>query len=252
MGMFDSFKMKYTVSGTNIEEIQYTEKDIELLDKWLSSIVTRKNLPYVTDNLLNRFGNISGVLFATEKELKNIKNITKKIIKYILNTQKLIIHMMQDDFKSMETPLLTSSEQVKRYLSIQYANRKNETLSIIISNAQGIMLGHEVISEGDVMSAPYYPKDLIEIVLQYPTAVNVILVHNHPGGNTNFSSQDIEVTKMIGYVLSFISIELLDHFLVAKDQIRSLREIKPFVFKFNKYFAVKFAEEFANEIKIQT
>lgn len=53
----------------------------------------------------------------------------------------------------------------------------------------------------------------------------MILVHNHPSGETAPSQEDIKLTKQIEQVLSLIDVRVLDHFIVAKHTIVSMKDL---------------------------
>jgi DNA repair protein RadC len=53
----------------------------------------------------------------------------------------------------------------------------------------------------------------------------VILVHNHPSGEAEPSTNDIEVTKLLSEAGRIVGIEVLDHIIIGKDSFISLKEI---------------------------
>jgi DNA repair protein RadC len=55
-------------------------------------------------------------------------------------------------------------------------------------------------------------------------AHSIIVVHNHPSGNLEPSSQDIEITKQLSQSGEIIGIKVLDHVIISKKGICSLRE----------------------------
>lgn len=59
--------------------------------------------------------------------------------------------------------------------------------------------------------------------MKYPTA-HVILGHNHPSGDTEPSSADIQFTKRMIQCGQMMGIELLDHIIVGHQAYNSLRE----------------------------
>jgi len=53
-------------------------------------------------------------------------------------------------------------------------------------------------------------------------AAGLILVHNHPSGDSTPSRSDIEVTKRIARISQDMEIPLLDHFVIAKGGMQSV------------------------------
>ncbi len=63
-------------------------------------------------------------------------------------------------------------------------------------------------------------------ILKLATAVGadfVVLVHNHPSGNTEPSYDDIYMTEQIDRLLAAVGIFLVDHFIVCGDEVVSIR-----------------------------
>ena len=52
----------------------------------------------------------------------------------------------------------------------------------------------------------------------------VILAHNHPAGSATPSRADRETTRYLDNALALMEIRLLDHFIVAGNEIVSMRE----------------------------
>ena len=63
-------------------------------------------------------------------------------------------------------------------------------------------------------------------IIKIATAVNadfVVLVHNHPSGNTEPSYDDIYLTEYMDNKLSAVGIFLVDHFIVCGDEVVSIK-----------------------------
>jgi len=85
------------------------------------------------------------------------------------------------------------------------------------------VIATSVISEGTVNSAFIFPRELLKKAISYD-ACSVILSHNHPGGSTNPSKEDVDVTNRIVKVLSAVDIKVLDHIIVGGDRYLSMAE----------------------------
>ena len=57
------------------------------------------------------------------------------------------------------------------------------------------------------------------------SAHSVILIYNHPSGDSNPSEADIRVTRDLIRAGQVIKIEVLDHVIVGRENHRSLREL---------------------------
>lgn len=55
-------------------------------------------------------------------------------------------------------------------------------------------------------------------------AVNIVLIHNHPSGDTSPSKEDLTVTKRVKEAGDLIGIKLLDHIIIG-DSYTSFKEL---------------------------
>lgn len=78
-----------------------------------------------------------------------------------------------------------------------------------------IKLIRSVLEEGAMVKVTT-AKDAVDMV-----ADGVILVHNHPSGNSKPSSADINQTKDVRNGLKCLDIKLLDHIIIADDEFYS-------------------------------
>ena len=67
---------------------------------------------------------------------------------------------------------------------------------------------------------PNYVKEIVKTA-SLKNAASVILIHNHPSGETEPSKNDIELTKKIKNALEIINIRVLDHIIIGKNKTDS-------------------------------
>ena len=76
---------------------------------------------------------------------------------------------------------------------------------------------------GTINSATVHIREIIKAALSCNAAA-LIIAHNHPSGVAEPSSADLQITKRISEALAFVDVRLLDHFVVAENQIESFAE----------------------------
>ncbi len=77
------------------------------------------------------------------------------------------------------------------------------------------------ISHGSVDVSVISPREVYQKAL-LANAVNIILIHNHPSGDSEPSSNDIATTKRIEETGTLVGIHLLDHVIVAEENCYSV------------------------------
>ena len=55
-------------------------------------------------------------------------------------------------------------------------------------------------------------------------AVSIVLIHNHPSGNTKPSSQDFNITKSIINGAKTLNINIIDHLIIAQNSYYSFAD----------------------------
>ena len=75
---------------------------------------------------------------------------------------------------------------------------------------------------GSVNCATVHPREVVKEALRLNAAA-VILAHNHPSGDSNPSSQDIDLTRKLKDILQVVDVSVLDH-LVVGDEVSSLAD----------------------------
>ena len=77
------------------------------------------------------------------------------------------------------------------------------------------------ISFGGTSSALLEPKDIFIEAIKIG-APKIIIVHNHPSGDSEPSLADFEITKRIEEASKIIGIELLDHIVIGDGNYVSI------------------------------
>ena len=81
---------------------------------------------------------------------------------------------------------------------------------------------------GDTNQCIVYPKQVFTFLFSV-SASSFIISHNHPGGNTNPSKMDWDLTKKLQRIGKDLNLTLLDHIIVTEQECISLREFSKWV-----------------------
>lgn len=97
-----------------------------------------------------------------------------------------------------------------------------EYMYMICMNTKNKIIGVFEISHGSVNASIVSPREVFQKAL-LANAVSIILMHNHPSGDTTPSREDIEITKRLVEAGKIVGVEVLDHIIVG-DKYSSLKE----------------------------
>lgn len=91
-----------------------------------------------------------------------------------------------------------------------------ESVFVILLNQAHNTIGYAKISQGGVSSCLVDKKIVAKYAIE-SLASAVVLVHNHPSGNTRPSKEDDNLTGAIKQALGLFDIELLDHVIISSS-----------------------------------
>ncbi len=124
--------------------------------------------------------------------------------------------------KSSSYDVVTSDSDVARIMEPQLGGLQHEECWALYLASSGRVLERMRISQGGVQATVVDCKLIIKRALEL-LAVQIVLVHNHPSGNTQPSQQDMALTERVSEAAKLFDIRLLDHVIIAKGAHYSFR-----------------------------
>ena len=195
--------------------------DAELLAIFLRVGVVGKSAVDLARDLLTQFGSLNGIFAATETELSQVHGIGSS--KYVqlqaifeLSRRALSEQLQQRD-------VLASPQAVRDYLVLKLGSYTKEVFLMLFLDTQNRLLGTEEMFSGSLTETSVYPREIVKRVLHHNAAA-VIFAHNHPTGIAKQSQADELLTKQLQQALALIDVKVLDHFIVAGNNILSFSQ----------------------------
>ena len=122
-----------------------------------------------------------------------------------------------------ESPVLRGPEDIYAHTADMAKLRREQFRGLYLDNRQRLV-ADEIISIGTLTSAILHPREVFRPALSH-RAVSVILVHNHPSGDSSPSVEDVEMTRQLAEAGKILGIELLDHVIVGTEGWFSMRHM---------------------------
>lgn len=111
-------------------------------------------------------------------------------------------------------------EDVLQYVGESYGpylrDARQEFFKIILLDIKNKPLKSLEISRGSVSASIVDPREIIKEASVH-SASAVILVHNHPSGETEPSPEDVRITSQIKDACKLVGIRVLDHVIIGRD-----------------------------------
>lgn len=209
-----------------IREGVETLSDSELLAVILRCGTRGSNSLALANDILNYmeqspYPGLPGILHSSLPELKKIHGIgTVKAVqlKCIGELSKRMASAAARPFLDFHDP-----DSIAAYYMEQLRHQEQEVMVCMMLDNQNHLLGDTILSKGTVNATLITPREVFLEALRYQ-AVNLILVHNHPGGNPAPSKCDREITERISQAGDMLGICLLDHIIIGDHRYISFRE----------------------------
>ena len=101
-------------------------------------------------------------------------------------------------------------------------SEKEHFLSVTLNGGHDIIQIH-VVAVGTCNRLSVHPRDVFADAIK-DNAAGIILCHNHPSGNSEPSSEDVETTRSLLKVSEIVGIPILDHIIIDYNSYYSFME----------------------------
>lgn len=196
--------------------------DAELLALLLRSGIRGKNVLQLAEELAQCFGGLAGLLQASAQELGRIKGLGPAKRAEIVAVLELARRAMAEQLQVR--PLFENPAAVRQYLQLQLGGHAREVFAVMFLDSQHRLIALEEMFKGTLSQTSVYPREVVQRALALGAA-SVVLAHNHPSGLAQPSRADEALTQTLKAALALVDVRVLDHFIVTREQARSMAEM---------------------------
>lgn len=135
-------------------------------------------------------------------------------------------------YKEIDCPITEQSVTAPESIAALFDYLKYETKEVFIVvnlTKQHDINCFEVVATGSADSVSMRPAEVLRTAVILNLKV-VILIHNHPSGNANPSTTDIQFTQRISDAATLLDITVLDHVIIGLNSYTSLKQTHPHIF----------------------
>ena len=188
---------------------EYTSVDIAREILKLSEMYDETSLSFLRDLSIEEITKIKGMGRIKAIQLKAICELANRMNKPS-NYKKTQIKEPNDIVKILMNEMQYEKREIAKIVLLDNKNNILKIKDIAIGGNNFVNIGmKDILSEAVKINAP-----------------KIILVHNHPSGNSTPSKQDIEVTKKLELVVKLLGIKLIDHIVIGKGEYTSIKTIE--------------------------
>ena len=163
------------------------------------------DLRFLQEISINDLMKINGIGTVKAIELKALGELTKRMSKPI----------------NIRNICLKTKKDVADLFMEEMRYEKNEILKLVLLNNKNIVEKIIDIASGKDSTLVFDVKQILSepVKLQIP---RIILIHNHPSGNSTPSKEDILATEQIKKCCELMGIKLLDHIVIGDGEYTSI------------------------------
>lgn len=188
--------------------------DAELLAIVLRTGTVENNVLELSKKILRKFKN--DLKNISIDKLKEVPGLGETKACQIVAALELSNRLMRED----EQPQLVSPEKVFESVK-EIRESKKEHLLAIYLDIKNREISREIISIGTLTANLIHPREIFEPAIRQ-LAAGIIIVHNHPSGETEPSKEDVEVTNQLQKAGQLMGISILDHLIVTESNFYSI------------------------------
>lgn len=219
-GHRERIRDKFKAYGLN----SFSEK--ELLELLLTFTLPRVDTNEIAKKLLEKFNNIETIL-AVEKEedFEDIKGLGKNSLIFFNIIRELSSRLYIDFLVKNDVLTIKSKSAMLQFLRQKLSFVNIEEFYIAYIDSANHLIKFEKTFSGTLDKSAVYVREIVKNCL-LNNAKAIILVHNHPSGETKPSNSDIQTTKLIKQALSYVEVIVYDHIIISKSSYFSFAENK--------------------------
>jgi len=98
-----------------------------------------------------------------------------------------------------------------------------EEFLVVLLDGKNRILGFNQVSVGSLTAALVHPREVFKPAI-LANATALILVHNHPSGDSDPSPEDRAITERLKQVGELVGIRIIDHVVIGDGAFRSFAE----------------------------
>ena len=193
--------------------------DAELFAIILRTGSPNENVIDMSNRLIKEY-ELKKLFDCSLKELQEIKGIGPSKAMQILAMAEL-----GKRYSQAKNPIkkISSAKDVFDYFNERLKDEKQEHFYILMLNSQNNIIGEQLISKGILDASIIHPREVFKPAIRN-SASKIIIIHNHPSGDPNPSQEDLDITEKIIKAGEEISIKVLDHMIIGKDNYWNWQE----------------------------
>ena len=193
--------------------------DAELLAVIFKTGNKQENAVVMSDRLITKYG-IDKLNDLSLKELQEIRGIGPA---KAMQIKALFEFNKRHNLSKLNNLQIKSAKDVFLYASEKLTDNTKEHFMILHLDSKNRIIKDEIVSIGILNASIIHPREVFKSAIR-ESANSIILVHNHPSGDSDPSVEDKDITERLMEAGELLDIKVLDHVIIGKDNYHSFKE----------------------------
>ena len=234
--------LRRVINLNNSFDANVTIKDMALEERPREKMISKGEKSLSNEELL-------AILLRTGTKNKNVMDLAKYIINKDFQGIRYLKDITIEELCKIDGVGLSKATQIKaalelgtriacykpnkykiknpwdiyKYYMDEMRYLKKEVFKIVLLNTKNEIITDSEISIGTLNSSLVHPREVfIEAIKR--SANKIILLHNHPSGSVQPSSEDKNVTRRLIQCGDIIGIGIIDHIIIGDGEYFSFKE----------------------------
>ena len=179
----------------------------------------------LTRKIINQYSEGKGLLFLKKasisqlREIRGVGRVKAIQLKAAVELGSRLIRVGKENGRYK----ITSPDDVKKQYMEQLRHMEKEVFMVLVMNTRNEIIRELQISTGSLSETVVHPREVFIEVMKEPAAA-IILMHNHPSGDSSASSNDKQTTNRLIDAGKILGIKILDHVIIGNGNIFSFKE----------------------------
>lgn len=184
------------------------ETSVALAQRILKQDKSNKGLAFLHDIGLEELRRINGIGRVKAIQIKALAELSKR---------------MSSTYTSGKRVVIKTPEDVSKLLMEEMRHLRKEVFKVILLNAKNHMIRCMDISVGSLTASIVHPREVFSEAVKSGCA-GLLFVHNHPSGDPEPSTEDVDTTLRLVESGKILGIKVLDHIIIGDGRYVSLKE----------------------------
>jgi len=185
-----------------------TETSVALAQRILAQDKGGEGLTFLYDMSLEQLMSIKGIGRVKAIQIKALMEFSKRIASTYSFNNRITIKSPHD---------------ISRLFMEELRHLQKEVFKVVLLNTKNHIIKCLDISVGSLNSSIVHPREVFSEAVKAGCAA-ILLLHNHPSGDPDPSTEDIQTTRRLIEAGDILGIKVLDHIIIGDGKYISLKE----------------------------